>query len=76
MVFRYVTLTPSVRLFLTIIDRSGSFLSVLGLPLTVLVSKNNIALVITSIYTLRENQAESFPGSVTLGLLWSARLGR
>ena len=59
----YAALTPSVRLFMTVISHSGSFVSILGLLLTVLVAKNDIVLVITPIYILRENQAESFPGS-------------
>lgn len=69
MVFWYVALTPSVRLFLTVIDHLGSFVSVLGIPLTAFIAKNDIVLVITSVYTLTENQTESFPGSVMLGLL-------
>ena len=63
------------RSFLTVIDHSGSFVSILGLPLTALIAKNNIVIVIASIRTLEDNQTESLAGSVTLGSLLSARLG-
>lgn len=48
-------LSPSsFYLLLTAMNYSGSITSVLGLPLTVLVAKSDIALVIASIYTLVE----------------------
>ena len=64
------------RSFLTpVIDHLGSFVSILGLPLTALVAKNDIVIVIVSIRTLKDYQTESLTGSVTLGSLSSALLG-
>ena len=48
-VFRYVIPTRPGVIFFDDINRPGSFVSGLGLPLTALVAKNNIVTVITSI---------------------------
>jgi hypothetical protein len=49
---------PSLYLLLTVTDYPGSFISVLGLPLTVLAAKNDIVLVTPLIRISVESQTE------------------
>ena len=61
---------------LTVIDNLGSFVSILGLPLTALATKNDIVTVINSICALSKRQTEPLSGSATPGSFWSAHPGR
>jgi hypothetical protein len=56
--FGALFLSSSVRLILTIIDHSGSFVAILGLPLAALVTRNDIVTVITFIRALGRGHAE------------------